>query len=497
MALLKLENVGVSIGGASVLEAISFTLGKGQRLGIIGEAGSGKSLLALAILGLLPRGATLTGTISFEDNAIVQSDAATAALRGKRIGAVFADGDGLDPLLTVGAQLGENGLQDVGLNPALAKLYPRDLTKPQRRLIDTALALAQKPDLLVADEPTAGLDLVARRQVIDLIERHCKERGMGLVLISHDLKIVTMLCSRIVVLRAGKLVEAGDKTEVFGHPKHEHTRALVSAGRYRARTLMRTPIGGTLLDMRGLVRRYRDVVALDGLSLQVRTGESLALIGPAGAGKSTLLRTIAGLERVQKGEIEFDHEIYHGTDLPIRIRRDISFVAANPLTAFNPALTIGESIAEPLRLEALRAVEELSTRIIEVIKAVGLAPDALARTPRDFTTGELQRLAIARALMTRPRLVLLDEPVASLDLSARGEILVLLNRLRADFGVTFLIATQDLDVMRIVADRVAVIDRGKIIETGTPAQLFEHAEQPLTQQLLAAALPEVGIVPVF
>jgi peptide/nickel transport system ATP-binding protein len=294
---------------------------------------------------------------------------------------------------------------------------------------------------------------------------------------------------------------------MFGRPKHEYTRALMSAGRHRGRTLMRTPIGGVLLDVRHVSRRYREpakrfapgkeVVGLDDLSLSLRTGESLALMGPAGAGKSTLLRIIAGLDRAAGGELEFDHAIYHGSDLPPRLRRDITLVTSDPDRAFNPRLTVGESIAEPLRLEALRPMEELSARIVEALTAVGLAPDVLARHPEAFSAGERQRLAIARALVTRPRLMLLDEPVRALDAWSRGHVLVLLNRMRADFGVTFLLATQDLEVARIVADRVAVMEKGKVVEVGTPAQLLETPQHAITQQLVAAALPEVAIVPLF
>lgn len=582
---LRVEGLGVAIGKTPVLENVAFTIEPGKRLGMVGETGAGKSLVALAVLGLLPADATMTGTIQFTDDVLAPAPvapspeasvspalplaegatpvvaapvergglapaapveattppmpappalpaipatsvpAATSAApvattvpkpQGPRVAGVLQGAaDGLDPLLTVGEQLKralgtdateaavEALLTEMDLPPTLAAHYPRDLSAPERQLVMVGLALAPKPLLLVADEPTGGLDVIARRRVVDLILKHCTERRMSLLLISHDLKAVALLCDSIAVMRGGRIIEAAEKPELLGRPKQDYTRALVAAGRHRARTLMRAPIGGTLLDVRQVDRVFRTspggmpVTALDRVSFSIRGGEALALVGPAGSGKSTLIRIIAGLERSTGGELEFDHEVYHGTDLPPRIRRDIALVKSDPMTSFNPRLTIGELIAEPLRLEALRSVEELSARIVEVINAVGFPPSVLAQKPGEFTAGQRQRLAVARALITQPRLVLLDDPVSGLDVAARGEVLVLLNRLRADFGVTFVLATQDLEVMRVVADRVLVMDRGRVVETGTPAQLLETPDQPVTKRLVAAALPEISIVPVF
>jgi len=223
----------------------------------------------------------------------------------------------------------------------------------------------------------------------------------------------------------------------------------------------------------------------------------VAVIGPAGAGKSTLLRIVAGLERASGGELAFEQVPYHGSDLPRMLRHEIGYVFAEPAGSFNPRHTVGESIAEPLQLEMQKSVDELGARIVEVVRAVGLSPDILTRLPADFPLAELQRLAIARALVTRPRLVVIDEPIAALDIGARGEVLVLLNRLRADFGLSFLIATHDFDVVRVVADRVLVLDKGHVVEATTPAQMLDKPQHPVTQQLVASQLPDVGIVPVF
>jgi peptide/nickel transport system ATP-binding protein len=233
------------------------------------------------------------------------------------------------------------------------------------------------------------------------------------------------------------------------------------------------------------------------VSFTIRGGESVALVGPSGSGKSTLARIVAGLDRATSGELTFERQVYHGHDLPRPLRRDISLVFQDPFGSFNPRLTIGESVAEPLRLETGTTMEALGNRLIEAVEAVGLDPAMLGRYPHEFSGGQRQRFAIARALVTRPKLIILDEPVSALDVSVRGEVLVLLNRLRADYGLTFLVISHDLEMVRVVADRVMVMDRGKIVEAGTPAQLLDRPQHPLTRELIAASLPEVDIVPVL
>jgi len=526
VALLKVDNLTVSFAGTPILEAVTFMIGKGQRFGIIGESGSGKTMTALAVIGLLPEGATAAGTIAFDGGPLPDDEAARAKLRGRRIGMVFQEPmTSLNPLETAGAQVaeamtlaGQGGTDvkaeverlftEVGLEAAHAARYPHELSGGQRQRVMIAMALAGKPDLLICDEPTSALDLITQRMVLDLIDRICTDRGMALMFISHDLKAVALLCTSIMVVRRGKVVEMGDKLDVLGHPKQDYTKLLLAAGRQRGRALMRAPIGTDMLVVRNVTRRYRQpdvslfqprppLVALDSVNMSVRAGESLALVGPSGAGKSTLARIIAGLDRCSDGEVEFDHQIYHGHDLPKSLRRDISLVFQDPFGSFNPRLTIGESVAEPLRLEQGTGFDELGQRIVEVVKAVGLSPDMLDRYPHEFSGGQRQRFAIARALITRPRLVILDEPVSALDVSVRGEVLVLLNRLRADYGLTFLVISHDLDMVRIVADRVIVMDKGRIIESGTPATLLEKPQEQLTRDLIAASLPDIGIVPVL
>jgi peptide/nickel transport system ATP-binding protein len=522
LARLEISGLGVSFGTAQVLRGVTFGVEPGQRVGLIGDAGGGKSLVALACLGLIPIGASVTGTVTFDGKS---PDGESAGLRGRRIGALLEDAaDAFDPLQpAIGALkealaaagsgtdlevAAEGWLAQVGVPWARANLYPDQLEVRERQLIAVAVALAGNPELLVADEPAKHLDLIAGRRVLDLIDRRCSEGGRSLLMISADLKAIAMLCTRVVVLHGGVIVEAGQKSDVLGRPKHDYTRTVVTSGRYRARALMRTPIGGTLLDVRGVSKLYRrpDISlfeprprlrALDDVTFTLRVGESMALIGPVDAGKTTLARIIVGLERASRGELEFDARVYHGPDLLPIYRPEITMLFRDPRQSFDPRRTLGESLAEPLGLAEERLVDDVSARIVEALMAVGMSADVLGRSPADFTMAQLQRLAVARAIVTRPKLVILDEPTAVLDISARGELLVLLDRLRADFGLTLLVTGRDLDTVRVIVDRVLVMDGGRIVETGTPAQLLANPQHDVTKRLVAAELPDVGIVPVF
>ncbi len=520
--MLKVEHLTVTIEGATLLDDVNFAIAAGERVGLIGAAASGKSLLVAALLDILPRGAMSGGQISIDGAPLPAAREDRAALVSKRIGLVSkAAGDALLPLRTVGAQIaealqrsGEAGdvaarvadlLTTVGLDPSVARRFPAALTAAEGRRVGLAIALSGNPGLLVVDDATAGLDSIAQRHLLDLVDRVCTARKLALLLASHDLKAVAMLCSRVLVLDRGKIVEAAEKPELFGHPKHAVTRHILTAGRHRARTLMRTPIGGPLLDVRNVGLRRGGLAlarssaspALDAISFSIRAGEAIGIVGAAGAGQAMLARVIAGIERATSGELELEQTVYHGSDLPKTLRHRIGFLFPDPRTAFNPRANVGESIAEPLQLEVQKSMDELSTRLIEVVRAVGISPDAMVRLPRDFSTGELQRLAIARALITHPRLLVMDDPISVLDVAARGEVLALLNRLRADYGLSILLASSDLSVIAAATDRVLVMDRGRIIETATPAQLLEKPQQLLTKQLVAAQLPDVGIVPVF
>jgi peptide/nickel transport system ATP-binding protein len=519
MSLLEVTGLSVRFGTTEAVSDVSFSLQRGERFGIIGESGSGKTLTALAVTGLLPEGAVMGGTITLDGTPLPSSEREMARLRGKRIGMVFQEPmTALNPLMRVGDQIEEairlnSGnydlrsdvptlLGEVGLEADHARRFAHQLSGGQRQRVMIAMALASEPDLLIADEPTSALDLITQRKVLDLIEDICVRRHMALLFISHDLKAVGALCSRVAVMHRGKLVETGKAASVFSAPRQTYTQKLVAASRFDVRPLSRPPMGQTLLEVNGVTRDYRQggalwwterpLQAVNDVSFSVAAAECLALVGPSGCGKTTLAKIIVGLDKATSGEVRLGGVAYHGSDLPKALRRDVSLVFQDPFGSFNPRLTIGDSLGEPLRLEPGLKLDTVRARLEEAVTAVGLNPAMLERYPHEFSGGQRQRLAIARALVTRPKLLVLDEPVSALDVSVRGEVLTLLARLQADFGLTYLIISHDLDMVRAMADRVLVMEAGRIVEEGRPAEIFAHPQHRLTRELVAARLPEIA-----
>ncbi len=519
MSLLDVSGLSVRFGNTEAVSDVSFTLQRGERFGIIGESGSGKTLTALAVTGLLPDGAAMGGAITLDGAPQPQQERAMARLRGKRIGMVFQEPmTALNPLMRVTDQIEEairlneargapeievpNLLHEVGLEQRHGDRFPHQLSGGQRQRVMIAMALAGRPDILIADEPTSALDLITQRKVLDLIAAICAQRHMALLFISHDLKAVGALCTRVAVMHRGKLVETGLATSVFSAPKQPYTQKLVAASRFDVLPLSRPPIGDTLLEVDGITRDYRQggmlfwadkpLRAVDNVHFSIARSECLALVGPSGCGKTTLAKIIAGLDRATSGAVRLGGTTYHGSDLPKSLRRDMSLVFQDPFGSFNPRLTIADSVGEPLRLEPELSSETKRARLVEAVEAVGLDAGMLTRYPHEFSGGQRQRLAIARALVTRPKLVVLDEPVSALDVSVRGEVLSLLARLQADFGLTYLIISHDLDMVRAIADRVLVMEAGRIVEEGKPGDIFARPQHRLTRDLVAARLPEVG-----
>lgn len=519
VSLLEVQDLSVSFGSLRAVDGISFTLEQGERFGIVGESGSGKTQTALAITGLLAEDARLGGRISFAGAIVPQDESLMARLRGRRIGMVFQEPmTALNPLVRVQDQIEEaitlnrsdNGdlagpslLEEVRLELRHGQRYPHQLSGGQRQRVMIAMALAGQPDLLIADEPTSALDLITQRTILDLIGDICVRRQMALLFISHDLKAVAALCSRVLVMHRGKLVESGAIHDVFGQPQQAYTQKLVAASRFEARLAPTASSGHLLLEASQVSRVYRQngmlpwgkepLRAVSNVSLSVKTGECLALVGPSGCGKSTLARMIVGLDTASSGVMMLNGVRYSGKDLPKAQRRDISLVFQDPFGSFNPRLTIGQSVAEPLRLEPHRDITEHRNRITEAIEAVGLDAAMLDRYPHEFSGGQRQRLAIARALVTRPKLLVLDEPVSALDVSVRGEILRLLARLQAQFRLTYLLISHDLEMVRAIADRVLVMEAGQIVEEGQPEVIFAEPQHRLTQALVAARLPDIGL----
>jgi peptide/nickel transport system ATP-binding protein len=509
---LEVSGLTIGFGGAPVVEGVSFAMEGGTRFGLVGESGSGKSLTALAIAGLLPEGAQQAGQIRLDGAPLPAGERAMARLRGKALGFVFQEPmSALNPLMRAGSQIVEamalnkiapsrDGLaellEEVGLDFGHAQSYPHMLSGGQRQRVMIAMALASNPALLIADEPTSALDLVTQKRILELIGSICARRNMGLLFISHDLKAVAALCQSVLVLQAGKVQEQGPVAQVFAAPQSAYTQSLLAAAKPLPAQKPKAAPGAPLLRVDGVSRHFpqpgrgwfaRNAVfrAVNDVSFCINRGETLAIVGPSGCGKTTLAKIIAGLDRPSIGEVGFMGEPKQRH----KPRLDISLVFQDPFGSFDPRLPISASLAEPLiKTPGLTPLDKRE-RVNEMVAAVGLDPALTQRYPHEFSGGQRQRFAIARALMTHPKLVVLDEPVSALDMSVRNGVLGLLARLQDELGLTYLFISHDLDMVAALANRILVMNKGRIVEQGAPADLFAAPRHPLTQALAAARLP--------
>ena len=493
-----------------LLGPLSLRLRAGQCVGLVGESGSGKSLTGLALLDLLPGGLRGRGRLRVDGQEIALHSPAHAALRGRCLGLVPQDPlAALHPLRSIGAQLvetlgvarrlprGEAHAEAVALlrrvqlpepGAALAR-YPHQFSGGQRQRIAIALALATQPRFLIADEPTSSLDARIAREILELLDRLRREEGLGLLLISHDLPLVGGYAQEITVLRAGEVVEAGDTAAVFGAPGHEYTRELLAADQLQAAPAG-DPDAPVLLQARGLHMRYRGAArdALDGVDIELRKGEGLALVGESGSGKSTLGRVLLKLMRGAHGAITLDG--VRMDTLPAgelrRLRRRIGVVFQDPYASLDPRLPVWRLIAEPLRIHGIGTAVSQRARALELLQAVGMDATALDRFPHEFSGGQRQRIAIARALSTDPDLLVCDEAVSALDAHHRASVLALLARLKRERRLALLFVTHDLAAASAVAERIAVLEAGRIVESGATAAVLADPQHPHTRALVAA-----------
>jgi len=515
--VIDIEALSVRIGGASILRDISLNVAPGEILGLVGESGSGKSMTALALIGLLPRGAAMTGRIGLDGRDLAAlPEAALRTVRGNDISMIFQEPmTALNPVRTIGDQVAEaprihagasraearriarDRLDRVGLGHVGSDRYPHELSGGQRQRVCIAAAIARRPRLLIADEPATALDVTTQARILDLLRGLVAEAGMSLLLISHDLAVVADMASRVAVMQSGRIVEHGATDDVLTRRRHPCTRALFAASAHRPdRRGRRT--GDVLLEVdrarrvhrgrrRGPWTRAADTVAVDGVSFQLRRGESLGLVGESGCGKSTLARAVLGLEPLQAGRITaFGRPV--GPDMPRAARAGIQAVFQDPQGSFDPRWRVERLVAEPFHpmREPPRGADRRA-RVAEALRAVHLSPDAMDRYPHEFSGGQRQRIAIARALITRPEIIVLDEPVSALDVSVRARILDLLAELQADLTLSYLFISHDLSVVRGVTDRVLVMRKGRIVEDGATETVFSDPRDPYTKTLLAAA----------
>jgi peptide/nickel transport system ATP-binding protein len=527
---LRIDALSLSIHGTPILRDVSLSLMPGRVLGLVGESGSGKSLTAQCILQLLPNGSSVSGEVSFEGRSLLDlSEAQLCALRGRRISMIFQEPmTALNPVQTIGDQVAETllvhgitgraaaydiaqeRLERVGLDRKAVPptRYPHELSGGQRQRVCIAMAIACKPALLIADEPTTALDVTTQAQILDLLRELVAEEQMSLLLITHDLAVVAGMADDVAVMRAGAVVEQGPAGDVFARMRHPYTRALFAASAHQP---VRTPVkaraascdtGAVLLRLDNVQRSYDlprrgwfgrggTLRAVDGVSFGLDRAQSLGLVGESGCGKSTLSRAILGLEPVQGGRIALDG-VPVGADMPPGMRQRMQVVFQDPYGSFNPRHRVERILKEPFYLGGTPA--DLDERIAQTLTSVGLNTADARKYPHEFSGGQRQRIAIARALITRPDLIVLDEAVSALDVSVRAVILDLLADLQAQFGLSYLFISHDLNVVRAITDRVMVMQAGRIVEQGATKDVFARPAHAYTRALLAASprLPDTA-----
>lgn len=519
-------------GTVEVLRGISLSLNQGETLGIVGESGSGKSVTSYAATRLLDRAGKVTrGSVDFMGRDLLGiPERQMARIRGVEISMIFQNPRAaLNPIRTVERQIADvlsahtdldkrgiaqrtvELLQDVRLSDVdrVRAAYPHELSGGMCQRIMIALAIACSPKLLIADEPTTGLDVTTQKAVMDLLSGVAAKRGMGLILITHDLGLASRYCNRICVMQNGAVVEQGLTAEVFEHPKHPYTQRLIAASPTATSTIddllvekrpARKPTSRIsqlaastpLLRVKNLTKRFGQFAAVDDVSFDLFPGESLGLVGESGSGKSTTSRLICRLLDKTSGTIE-----YEGKDIgnvgaaqfhAHPERRDIQIVFQDPHDSLNPRYTAFDCIAHPLRgLLKLRDPGQVRQRVVECAERVGLPLDLLSRYPHQLSGGQKARVGIARAIATQPKLLILDEPTAALDVSVQAIVLELLDRLRAEDGLAFLFVSHDLNVVRMLCDRIVVLKSGRIMEQATSATLFANPQSDYTRALLDAS----------
>jgi peptide/nickel transport system ATP-binding protein len=492
-----------------LLGPLDLNVDAGECLGIIGESGAGKSLTTLALLGLLPPALSATGSLRVDGRDVVLGSSEHVALRGRTVAWVPQDAlAALHPLRSIGAQLREvlrfNGVARHAIEAeALALLdrvelidaktlltrYPHELSGGQRQRACIALALASKPRILLADEPTSALDPRVGRGILNLLTALRRDLGLGMLLVSHDLPLVASFAQRVLVLHRGRCVETGATNRVLSEPSAAYTRELLAAERLDPAPAPQ--VGDVLLSARDLAVRYprsiRDAVA--STTLELHRGECLAVIGESGSGKSTLARALLRLLRASvRGRITLDGvEIDALSPRAMRpLRRRIGVVFQDPVASLDPRMTAARIVAEPLRIHGLGDARKQRDRATGLMRIVGLDAAAVDRYPHQFSGGQCQRIAIARALATDPDLLVCDEAVSALDSRNRGAILCLLARLKIDRGLALLFITHDVDAARALADRVAVMHGGVIVESGSASEVLWKPRHAYTRELLAA-----------
>ena len=525
--LIDVRDLSVAFEGdgaeaVRVVKGVSFHVDKGETVALVGESGSGKTVSAMSILQLLPNSASHpTGEIFFEGKDILKAtEAQLRAIRGSRISIIFQEPmTTLNPLHTIEVQVGEiiklhrklsdsdtrarvvELLTKVGIRDPEKRLsaYPHQLSGGQRQRVMIAIALANEPDLLIADEPTTALDVTIQAQILELLKALQKEMGMAMLLITHDLGIVRRMAERVYVMQNGEIVETGDTESVFTAPKHAYTRHLIEA-EPKGEPPPTDPTRPVVVETdnlkvwfpikRGLLQRTVDYVkAVDGLSMKLRAGETLGVVGESGSGKTTLGLAILRLLS-SEGPIAYVGKRIDGLTIKQMrpLRKEMQIVFQDPYGSLSPRLTVEQIIEEGLLIQAPELDDDgRRERVAAALREVGLDPETRERYPHEFSGGQRQRIAIARAMVLKPKFVMLDEPTSALDMSVQAQIVDLLRDLQAKRDLAYLFISHDLKVVRALCNYVIVMKNGKVVEEGPAREIFSHPHDDYTKALLAAA----------
>ena len=553
--LLEINNLSVDFpsrrGQVSAVNKVSLAVAKGEVLGLVGESGAGKSTVGNSVINLLePPGLISGGEIIFDGTRIDQlSNEEMRKIRGTKIGTIFQDPQtSLNPLMTIGKQLSETLIETLKISGASAReksielldsvgipdpeprlnAYPHQFSGGMRQRVVIALALAGDPDLIIADEPTTALDVSIQKQILDLMKSLCKQRNLGVIIVTHDIGVIAEIADRVAVMYNGQLVEQGEVTQVLQKPKHDYTKSLISAVPSGDQKLHRFTVvdyidGSTekvtlenvsdhwlsrnkpsnthniavsvknlsieFSIRKALFRKNRiSLKAVDDVSIEIKTGESFGLVGESGSGKSTLARLIAGLYSPKSGDINiFGHNVLQKTEKSKTslIRRKMQMIFQDPYSSLNSRMTVEDIVSEPIRFHrSTRNQSETSVVVRDLISFVGMPSTSLRKYPHEFSGGQRQRISIARALASRPEILICDEPTSALDVSVQANILNLLKDLQEELSLTVLFISHDLPVIRQMCNRVAVMQNGRICEIAETDTLFDHPNHEYSKHLL-------------
>ncbi|HBI40472.1 MAG TPA: ABC transporter ATP-binding protein [Tenacibaculum sp.] len=548
--MLQINDLNIYFNDSKfTLDKISFSLKKNQIIGIVGESGSGKSLCSLAIMGLLNSNAIVSGEIIYKDtNVLTLNETELQKIRGKEIAMIFQDPmSSLNPTLTCGYQVAETLKQHTNLSnkeiykevitlfqkvklprtKSIYDSYPHEISGGQKQRVMIAMAIACKPKVLIADEPTTALDVTVQKEIINLLKELQSSEKMSIIFISHDLALVSEITDYSIVMYKGKVVEKGNSKNIFKEPKENYTKALINSKpnlsvRYKKLPTVSDFIDNKLdktiitekerkkkhktiytkrplLEIKNLKKEFirrpywfseeSKVVAVDDLTFNIYEGETLGLVGESGCGKTTLGRTILQLEKATSGKI-----IYKGEDIikisksnKKNLKKDIQIIFQDPYSSLNPKITVGEAIIEPMKVHnILSSYKERKEYVINLLQKVGLEPVHFNRYPHEFSGGQRQRIGIARTISLQPKLIICDESVSALDVSVQAQVLNLLNSLKSEYKFTYIFISHDLSIVKYMADQLLVMNEGKIEEMGDADDIYKAPKTSYTKTLINA-----------